>query len=161
MRWMDDSQSEKSLTLEKLRLLLFPDLSPEEGRLRIDAAFAGAQDEERAQRIERLANDLVVEVKLEERSATTESPRRAAVEHRRLRRHPGEERHDAAKVGELLLKASPLMLIGVGLACGYRANVWELRLDGLNLNDTRPPVSLSEEEGAGVRRPQPEEERPP
>ncbi|HEV7507153.1 MAG TPA: TonB-dependent receptor [Thermoanaerobaculia bacterium] len=27
---------------------------------------------------------------------------------------------------------------------GYRAGVWELRLDGLNLNDTRPPVSLSE-----------------
>ena len=25
---------------------------------------------------------------------------------------------------ELLLKASPLMLIAVGLACGYRANVW-------------------------------------
>jgi iron complex outermembrane recepter protein len=27
---------------------------------------------------------------------------------------------------------------------GYRASVWELRLDGLNLNGTRPPVSLSE-----------------
>ncbi|HEX4962795.1 MAG TPA: TonB-dependent receptor [Thermoanaerobaculia bacterium] len=27
---------------------------------------------------------------------------------------------------------------------GYRAGVWELRLDGTNLNDTRPPVSLSE-----------------
>jgi outer membrane receptor protein involved in Fe transport len=27
---------------------------------------------------------------------------------------------------------------------GYRAGVWELRLDGLNLNDTRPPVALSE-----------------
>ena len=47
---MDDSQSEQSLTREKLRLLLFPDLSPEEARLRIDAAFAGAQDEERAGR---------------------------------------------------------------------------------------------------------------
>ncbi|MBW8874426.1 MAG: TonB-dependent receptor [Acidobacteria bacterium] len=27
---------------------------------------------------------------------------------------------------------------------GYRSGTWELRLDGLNLNDTRPPVSLSE-----------------
>ncbi|HEY4565290.1 MAG TPA: TonB-dependent receptor, partial [Thermoanaerobaculia bacterium] len=27
---------------------------------------------------------------------------------------------------------------------GYRSGPWELRLDGRNLNDTRPPVSLSE-----------------
>jgi iron complex outermembrane receptor protein len=27
---------------------------------------------------------------------------------------------------------------------GYRAGAWELRLDGRNLNDTRPPVALSE-----------------
>jgi hypothetical protein len=54
---MDDSQSGQSPTREQLRLLLFPDLSREEGLLRIDAAFAGAKDEERAQRIERLAND--------------------------------------------------------------------------------------------------------
>lgn len=57
LRWMDDTQSGQSPTREQLRLLLFPDLSREEGRLRIDAAFAGAQDEERARRIERLAND--------------------------------------------------------------------------------------------------------
>ena len=53
---MDDSQT-GSLTRERLRLLLFPDLPPDEGRLRIDVAFLGAEDEERAQRIERLAND--------------------------------------------------------------------------------------------------------
>ena len=33
-------------------------------------------------------------------------------------------------VAELLLKASPLMLIGVGLACGYRANVWNIGAEG-------------------------------
>jgi len=33
-------------------------------------------------------------------------------------------------VGELLLKASPLMLIGVGLAVGYRANVWNIGAEG-------------------------------
>lgn len=52
---MDDSQSGPSSTREQLRLVLFPDLSPEEGTRRIDAAFAAAEDEQRAQRIERLA----------------------------------------------------------------------------------------------------------
>ena len=33
-------------------------------------------------------------------------------------------------VGELLLKASPLMLIAVGLAAGYRANVWNIGAEG-------------------------------
>ncbi len=33
-------------------------------------------------------------------------------------------------VGELLLKASPLMLIGTGLAIGYRANVWNIGAEG-------------------------------
>jgi hypothetical protein len=49
---------------EMLRLLLFPRLSPEEGRRRIDEAFDGAADDERAQRIEELAQDpdLVEEV---------------------------------------------------------------------------------------------------
>jgi hypothetical protein len=47
---MDDSR-------EQLRLVLFPGLSREEGRLRIETAFARAEDEVRAQRIERLAND--------------------------------------------------------------------------------------------------------
>ncbi len=38
--------------------------------------------------------------------------------------------HDLNGVTELLLKASPLMLIGVGLACGYRANVWNIGAEG-------------------------------
>jgi ABC-type uncharacterized transport system permease subunit len=33
-------------------------------------------------------------------------------------------------VAELLQKASPLMIIGVGLACGYRANVWNIGAEG-------------------------------
>ncbi len=33
-------------------------------------------------------------------------------------------------VGELLLKASPLMLIATGLAVGYRANVWNIGAEG-------------------------------
>jgi general nucleoside transport system permease protein len=33
-------------------------------------------------------------------------------------------------VGELLLKASPLMLCAVGLAVGYRANVWNIGAEG-------------------------------
>ena len=33
-------------------------------------------------------------------------------------------------IGELLLKASPLMLIAVGLAVGYRANVWNIGAEG-------------------------------
>jgi general nucleoside transport system permease protein len=37
---------------------------------------------------------------------------------------------DINGITELLLKASPLMLIGVGLACGYRANVWNIGAEG-------------------------------
>ena len=37
---------------------------------------------------------------------------------------------DLNGVTEMLLKASPLMLIGVGLACGYRANVWNIGAEG-------------------------------
>jgi simple sugar transport system permease protein len=37
---------------------------------------------------------------------------------------------DVNGLTELLLKASPLMLIGVGLACGYRANVWNIGAEG-------------------------------
>ena len=33
-------------------------------------------------------------------------------------------------IGEWLLKASPLALIGVGLATGYRANVWNIGAEG-------------------------------
>ena len=37
---------------------------------------------------------------------------------------------DVNGLTEMLLKASPLMLIGVGLACGYRANVWNIGAEG-------------------------------
>lgn len=37
---------------------------------------------------------------------------------------------DLNGIGELLQKASPLMIIGVGLACGYRANVWNIGAEG-------------------------------
>jgi general nucleoside transport system permease protein len=37
---------------------------------------------------------------------------------------------DLNGVGELLQKASPLMIIAVGLACGYRANVWNIGAEG-------------------------------
>jgi ABC-type uncharacterized transport system permease subunit len=33
-------------------------------------------------------------------------------------------------IGELLLKASPIMLIAIGLAVGYRANVWNIGAEG-------------------------------
>jgi len=36
----------------------------------------------------------------------------------------------AYKAGELLLKASPIMLCAVGLAVGYRANVWNIGAEG-------------------------------
>ncbi len=38
--------------------------------------------------------------------------------------------------GELLLKASPLMLCALGLAVGYRANVWNIGAEG-QLTDRR------------------------
>ena len=37
---------------------------------------------------------------------------------------------DLNGVAELLQKASPLMIIAVGLACGYRANVWNIGAEG-------------------------------
>ena len=37
---------------------------------------------------------------------------------------------DLNGLAELLQKASPLMIIGVGLACGYRANVWNIGAEG-------------------------------
>lgn len=57
LRRMDDSQSGRSLTREQLRLVLFPNLPAEEGRRRIETALARAEDEERAERVERLADD--------------------------------------------------------------------------------------------------------
>ncbi len=32
--------------------------------------------------------------------------------------------------GELIIKASPLMLIGVGLAIGFKANIWNIGAEG-------------------------------
>jgi hypothetical protein len=49
--------AEQSGDLERLRLLLFPRLSREEGQRRIAAALEGAADAERAERIEALAAD--------------------------------------------------------------------------------------------------------
>ena len=54
---MGHEERERSDTREQLRLMLFPELSPDEGRRRIDAAFEGAGDDERAGRIEELAAD--------------------------------------------------------------------------------------------------------
>ena len=49
--------SEGSEDLERLRLLLFPRLSREEGQRRIAAALEGAADADRTRRIEELAAD--------------------------------------------------------------------------------------------------------
>ncbi len=38
--------------------------------------------------------------------------------------------NDFYGLGELLIKASPLMLIGVGLAIGFRANIWNIGAEG-------------------------------
>jgi hypothetical protein len=54
---MGHEDERRSDTLEQLRLVLFPQLSPDEGRRRIDAAFEGASDDERAGRIDELAGD--------------------------------------------------------------------------------------------------------
>src|SRR6185295_16763031 len=37
---------------------------------------------------------------------------------------------DAYGISELFLKATPLMLIAVGLAIGFRANVWNIGAEG-------------------------------
>jgi ABC-type uncharacterized transport system permease subunit len=37
---------------------------------------------------------------------------------------------DLNGLGELLQKASPLVIIAIGLACGYRANVWNIGAEG-------------------------------
>jgi hypothetical protein len=54
MRHEDGGQSDD---LERLRLLLFPGLSREEGQRRIENALEGAADADRAERIEALAAD--------------------------------------------------------------------------------------------------------
>jgi hypothetical protein len=55
---MSDPEGSRSKELEELRLMLFPKLSREEGRRRIDAAFEGAADSERSARIDALASEL-------------------------------------------------------------------------------------------------------
>lgn len=52
---MDERDCGRSPELERVRELLFPGLSAEEGGARVDAALAGAADDERWQRIEELA----------------------------------------------------------------------------------------------------------
>lgn len=54
---MDDEQARRSRDLDEVRLMLFPHLPPDEGWRRIDGALQGAADDERAQRIEALAED--------------------------------------------------------------------------------------------------------
>jgi len=38
--------------------------------------------------------------------------------------------NDFYGIGELIIKASPLMLIGVGLAIGFKANIWNIGAEG-------------------------------
>jgi hypothetical protein len=54
---MPHDENEHSEDLERLRLLLFPRLSRDEGERRIAAALEGAGDAARAERIEALAAD--------------------------------------------------------------------------------------------------------
>lgn len=54
---MRHDEGDRSDELERLRLMVFPRLTPAEGRRRIDAALEGAGDAERAKRIEALAAD--------------------------------------------------------------------------------------------------------
>ena len=61
---MSADDSTRSPELEEVRALLFPHLSREEGWRRIDAAIEGADDTERTNRIEALAQDLTVDDEL-------------------------------------------------------------------------------------------------
>jgi len=53
---MGDGQAGRSKELDDVRKLLFPNLDPEDGWAKIDAAVAGAADDERFEAIEELAN---------------------------------------------------------------------------------------------------------
>jgi alkylhydroperoxidase/carboxymuconolactone decarboxylase family protein YurZ len=62
-------QTGRSPELDKVRELLFPGLSAEEGWARIDAAVAGAADDRRLEAIEALAsrdmnNDLIAALRI-------------------------------------------------------------------------------------------------
>jgi hypothetical protein len=54
---MASDEQRRSAELEKVRLMLFPNLDPEEGRRRIDAALERAGEAERAGRVDELAAD--------------------------------------------------------------------------------------------------------
>jgi hypothetical protein len=54
---MSGGEQRRSAELEKVRLMLFPNLSPEEGWRRIDAALERGSDTKRADRVEDLAED--------------------------------------------------------------------------------------------------------
>jgi hypothetical protein len=51
-----DDEQERSPELERVRRMLFPNLSEEEGWARIDEAIEGASDPARVEEIERLAS---------------------------------------------------------------------------------------------------------
>ena len=53
---MSEDELERSPELDQVRQLLFPDLAPEDGWSRIEAAFAAAANPERIDVIERLAS---------------------------------------------------------------------------------------------------------
>ena len=53
---MSDSEPDRSPELDRVRQMLFPQLPPNEGWARIDAAFSGAADPQRTAAIERLAS---------------------------------------------------------------------------------------------------------
>ena len=52
---MDERDCGRSPELTRVREILFPDVPPDEGDARVDAALAGAADDERWGRIEALA----------------------------------------------------------------------------------------------------------
>ena len=53
---MSDFEPDRSPELDRVRQMLFPQLPPQEGWARIDAAFSGAADPQRTAAIERLAS---------------------------------------------------------------------------------------------------------
>jgi hypothetical protein len=53
---MGESEADRSPELDQVRRMLFPQLPPDEGWARIDAAISGAADSQRMAAIERLAS---------------------------------------------------------------------------------------------------------
>ena len=56
MRYVAGNEAARSADLDEVRRLLFPELPPEEGWARIDAAMAGAADDRRVEAIEELCS---------------------------------------------------------------------------------------------------------